>query len=76
MVGSYFDNVDWQELSKQAMTKAVNRSFELSMDGTIPVEDAATATRILYDMYCKEIWLMGPVPMKKGYIHPTIKLPF
>jgi hypothetical protein len=31
---------------------------------------------LAHDEFCKEIYLMGPVPMKEGYTQPTIELSF
>jgi hypothetical protein len=73
---NYFDNVDWEEISKQALEKAIKKAFELVIEGKLPIEDAAIATKILWEEYKKEIWLMGPVPMKKGYKVPTVNMNF
>ena len=58
------------------LEKAIKKAFELVTEGKLPIEDAAIATKILWEEYKKEIWLMGPVPMKKGYKAPTVNMNF
>jgi hypothetical protein len=66
---SYFDNVDWEELERQAIRKTLEKCIELRMEG----KEVDGLVRKMYRDFYDEIWLMGPVPMKKGYKPPTFE---
>lgn len=89
MQGSYFDNVDWDKLHAMAYERAKKDfddkpnkyKFLDDIDNIDKMTDAITAE--LRDSYIfllartkhhmDYIWLMGPVPMKEGYVPPTFE---
>jgi hypothetical protein len=73
---SYFDYVDWEHIVSRGVEKAVSLSFELFLEGKLKEDEVADFIKLAHDEFCKEIYLMGPVPMKEGYTQPTIELSF
>jgi hypothetical protein len=70
------DYVDWDKIHVQAFEKALRLSFELFLEGKLKEDEVADFIKLAHDEFCKEIYLMGPVPMKEGYTQPTIELSF
>lgn len=73
---SYYDYVDWDKIHVQAFEKAVSLSFELLLEGKLKEDEVADFIKLVQDEFCKEIYIMGPIPMKEGYTQPTIELSF
>lgn len=66
---NYFDWVDWEKLLRESIDKAIREEVEHVAKGNDAHDLAYVTSRAQY--WYDYIWLMGPVPMKEGWIQPT-----
>lgn len=77
-MGVYLDNVDYEELYRQALDKTIRQfifnSMEYFAETGVNIEPKDYPFKQWEKYWCDWIWLMGPVPMKKGYVAPTFNM--
>lgn len=77
-MGYYLDNVDFEQLYSQAVEKALKqfiyKSVEQFADTGVKLEPGDWPFHQWVKYWCDYYWLMGPVPMKHGYVPPKFEM--